>query len=263
MRGLVWGLAAVLLLVACGPRVEGLSRDPLFGYGPAVQNGLLVAGVVAGQEGRETDIPAERNLLAEELRLALIDQAPMLSPVPAGYVARELGPDGYDALMDAFRYTGTPSREDLEALAAAFPRTRYAAFARVDVDQVGRNRDRAEQPVYAYDKKGKQKGDTPIAYETVETFSARREVAALVSVFDLAEARPVWSGRLRDTGYDSNQLTSVTPVTKDGGVNVSIGDIVVGNQGGGVATDLYPDPPSRQDVLRLVFHQAARAMLNE
>jgi len=245
-RVLLASLALLAVLAGCGPQVEGLYHHPAYGPLAAVRGGMLVAGVGAAPYPLH---PAEANQLAEELRLALQDELPAMAVTGAGATAMAMGQTDYLNMLEDLSVTGRAAPGQVEALARLFPGVRYAAFGRIETDQVATSRDRQEHPVYEPRKKD-QKVDVLRHYEVVETFSTSREVAVQLTVIELPGGLVVWSGRTRETRSNQDRLQSLYS-PRWTRISIEVGE----------AQD-FPPPPGRDEVVAAAFREAAEAMLD-
>lgn len=228
-----------MIITSCATHVEGLKADPSFTYAAVVSNNLLAGGVTSALT---TLPPAERNRLGGILRREFLDEREDIRVLPAGTLARSLGTDAYDALLDDYRLYGQLSETQLGDLRNKVTEARYLIFARIESDEI--ENERTESSVY--DKKGKRIED-----KKKIKLCTKRTVSASMNIYDLTTDIQAWSGTVEK--YDSRSREFETSEYE--WIDVLADVILEGVTGEDVDRSQpgFPAPPSMDKLIARIF----------
>ncbi len=231
-------MALGLLLAGCATKITGLKQSPSFTYA-AVHGGKLAIGGVAAafdtlDEGRRTSY-------ANVMRNALLEERKDYEIAPVGTLMNRLGRTQYQGLISEMQSTGMLSDRSVSNLKAKLAGIRYAAFSRIENDEV--HTDRSESS--STDKNGNIVPGT----EKV-TSSTTRTVSASMHVYDLQ------TGELAFTGTVTKSLSDSRSYAKEREMGlVTVIKAIKGSDGQNSQDTQYPYPnaPDTGKVLARVF----------
>jgi len=226
----------VLLLVACGTRVERRYVDPTFDAAALEAGGLGVAAVVVSDAPGldEGSSLSYARLLDEALRSPRVDR----NLAPLGAFASAVTGEELDRILSRYRTAGTFTEAEYAILRDAHPLPRYLAFARIESDVVDESSSDAR--LLATTEEGVTEG---------QTWTAKRTVAVTFDILDTRGQRLVWTARIvREDANRKGRAHTVRDPVEDR--SVPVGDAW------GEAPD-RPEPPVRLDLLRDLFDRFA------
>jgi hypothetical protein len=225
----------------CTPKVVGLRSDPSFNWN-ALSKGKLLTGGVASVSGDVSE--TERSYFSEIFKAQLIEVLPQLHVSPAGEVINQLGKEKYSKMLSDYQSSGEIAPIWLSELKSKLPGRTYIAFARVESNELDKNRESS----YGYDKNGNKNLDSEKM-----TCSVTRMVTVKMDIYDLAMGLSVWSGSLSDRAT----RTSSYSVQKDGLV-MSI--VKVAHNVNETADQKYPYPEAAKtsEILSSIFRGFAK-----
>ena len=222
--------AVVLAMVGCGPRITGLTVDPSF-TAKSLSQGKIAVGGVASALG---DLDEGSSITyGNSLRNQIIEKRENLKVTPVGAVASQMGKAEYKKLIDDFGRTGAIGPDGLNRLRDTIQSVRYFVFARLEQDDVIKNRRRET----VRDKKGKIISKSMLARVT-------RTVSATVSIYDVLSGKTVWSANLSSNKINQSKYDISTGL-------LSLVEAVQGKTEDEKFP--YPDAPTIHTMLATVF----------
>jgi hypothetical protein len=239
----IGSFAAVILLGvasvfrSCGTEVVGLVQDPGFTYVSAVNERMVIGGVVYSI-GPEEIRDAIGDEATNQLRITFLHNRDDLRVLPVGTVLAAVGDETLDHILYHYERGATLEERDLETLREGLSGTaRYIILSRIEEDYVYTSR------------KFHTEGDE----ETLELGTHRR-VSASFHIYDLEENRTAWHGVIQETDTNPYVFSRELP-GEEGEVEESTWvDVVLGVVVADPTIDLrYPDPPNLQQVLPHIF----------
>jgi len=192
-------LAGAAGLTACKTAVIGMQQHPSFTYEATMHSRVLVGGVVSALTKRDR-VTRQRD--AELMARMFAEERPGLSQLRSGHLAQALGPDAYQRMLDEYRATGLIDAEAAQRIRQAFPDIRYLMLARIERNHVTREHQQSETDV-ADSAEDAKKGE----YEQVRvdvSLTTRREMGATLTIYDLQQQLPAWSGYVNGSESVSN-----------------------------------------------------------
>jgi len=202
-------LCLSLLLCACITPVDGLHKEQSFHYANVIEGGMLIGGVTATSKRLS---PQVRRYYAELLRQSFQQKRPNYRLQGAGALENNLGYDTYHRLLDDYRNSRDVSVMMLKTLMQGMsPSMRYVVFARVERDDVTKQRFTHEEAVYQSngdDSSSDHSDVTTLAYTNrIETWQTKRTLAVALQVYDVEQLLLVWRGSVNKTGIRTNEYT--------------------------------------------------------
>lgn len=249
MKLLLTGLMTAALLSGCATKVKGLKKSETFTFENVKSGKIIVAGVVdATGEGK---IDYKKNIsLANALKNQIIEERAMFSVNSAGLVVKKLGKKNYLRMLSAIEEEGRLGQEDIMLLKKSLTGRRYVVFARVESDDVSKNRD-TRTPT---DSQGNVTGPEQMVTRV------NRSIETAYQVYDLVEGNLAWSGNIsKSTSKESNYV-----IKKDSGL-VSLVKAIKGTEEDNDVEKNYPYPktPSRKYVMNNSFRGFAENLPEE
>jgi len=182
-------LFSLALLSACTTPVIGLLKDPGFTY-PAILSGhMAIGGVTSSLEPLDS---WERSLYGRILLDRLQKKRQDYSVLSSERVARAMGVDAHNEMLDQYRESGAVPDVFLKKIDQNIKDARYVIFARIEGDDVERNiEEEIERFVTKRDKDGKPLEETS---RVKEKYVTTRTVSVSFAVYDLESDTPAWSG---------------------------------------------------------------------
>ena len=223
-------LAVVVGLAGCGPKIAGLKVDSSF-TAKSLRQGKIAVGGVASALG---DLDEGSSItFGNLLRTQIIEKRENLNVTPVGAVANRMGKAEYKNLVDEFGRTGAIGPEGLNRLKDTIQGVRYFVFARIEQDDVIKNRRRETQT----DRKGKIISRSMRAEVT-------RTVSATVAIYDVLSGKTVWSANISANKINQSEFDIATGLM----------GLVQAVQGKTEDEKFpYPDAPTIHSVLEKVF----------
>jgi hypothetical protein len=229
-------LLTIVICSGCAAKITGLKKDKSFVYS-AVLGGKMVIGGVASLTNPFNE--QDRTRYANLLRSAIIEERKEFSVSPVSLVVNKLGKEDYHALLDSYRDTGGLSNEQLSMLKTKVTGVKYFVFARVEADDISKNVNTTEGGKHVEKK-------------------VSRAMAVAFEVYDIADAKVVWSGLISTTLSGSNSYEN----TKES-VLIDFVKSVSGKSQTDDEKHPYPATPSMKKVFDKIFKEFGDAMPEE
>jgi hypothetical protein len=224
-------------LVGCATKVAGLKQSPTFTFDNIARGKISVGGVAL------TTAPlseGHRASLGGILRTALLEERKEFTVLPVGTAASRLGSE-YPKVLRELQEAGSLSEASLGLLRRKIRDSRYIAFARVENDEVSKDR----HETASSDKEGK-----PIPGSERVIANAQRSVTASLLVYDLTNGEMAWSGTVTKSLTGSRQYDKEREIGL-----VSVIKAIKGDSNTQSPEEKYPFPeaPDSKQVLAKVF----------
>ncbi len=236
MRSL-WLCFLGLWLAACATKVAGLKQSPSFTF-DNIARGKISVGGVASAISSESE--GHRASLGGILRTALLEERKEFTVIPVGTVASKMGAD-YPKVLRELQEVGSLSDTSLGLLRNRIRDSRYIAFARVENDEVSKDR----HETASSDKYGR-----PVEGTERVIANAQRSVTASLIVYDLTNGEMAWSGTVTKSLSGSKQYDKEREIGL-----VSVIKAIKGDTAAQSPDQKYPFPeaPDSKKVLAKVF----------
>lgn len=223
-----------IILSACAPKISGLRVDPSFTYPSILDGNMVVVGVTSIVHGLSDP---QQNIYANMLRTALIEERERFNVLPPGSVIGLFGQAAHKQLMEEYKITGVVSGERLKELKAKIQSVKYVVFARIENDTTANTRIEDDEN------------------EKIIT-RATRSISARLDIYDISSEISAWSGSLRLTRSNENEYEKPSGLAQ-------LVQAVAGEPQSDAERFPFPDPPTTEQVLEVVFRGFAVNMPEE
>jgi hypothetical protein len=260
---------AALLAGGCAstPTVEGLYASPDFDAGATSGKELGVLGVVSVSEPIYRDQRLQYGtIIASSIR----HEKGSYRLENPGYVAERVGEQTLQTMLDKYRDTGHLGLAELQAIADAAPEIGYVIVARIDRDDVQKDKSH-----YEWEQGSKPNvevqtdasGNISVADVTTTSdkvqvsdgYTTTRSMSATFEVFDIPDGTTAWSGHVRKVDRRSNDelhtYDANNRFAQEMGEAIATG-IVAGVSG--TQTDYYPAPIEQSDLFAQLAAEFAK-----
>ncbi len=242
MKLLVLALA-MLSLVSCATRVKGLQKSDSFTFANVQSGKIIAGGVVHSTEDWKNKTKIN---YSNRMKTQILDEREEFKVSNAGILVKKIGKKGYAKVISEFENDGALSEKSLSLLSSKIKGRRYVVFAKVEGDEVMKDRTNNEKT----DSNGKKTGRTVIETKTT------RKVDVNFTVIDLVDKNVAWSGMISKSKYKSLKYE------KENGL-VSLVKAIAGSDE--TTNDKYPYPkaPKLSMVLDMAFEGFAENLPEE
>lgn len=229
-----------LTVVACTPKITGLLNDPSFNTS-TLYNGRMIVGGVTMAPSLGTITAAQSDMYAGILSDRFLAKRKRLTVFPQTEIINLIGRARHNQILAEFAKTGTLTKESIADLGKT-GKARYVVMARIDSDNISKNRT-------FYDQTVDKNGNVVSPPHTVVTVT--RRISTTLYVFDTKLGKAVWGGILTSTNSNSrtynhdnkfmNNLRTLQAIT--GGLDKALP---------------YPPPPGMDQMCRSAFSGYAK-----
>ncbi|MGK5093862.1 hypothetical protein WDW89_17845 [Deltaproteobacteria bacterium TL4] len=178
-----YGIMVLVVISGCKAQVIGLKYDKSFNYTSIQQGGIAVGGITSVMNRWSTE---ERMDKANQFRKYLMDVREEYPVLPATLVLGKMGEAAYHKMLDDYKEKGVLSPFWLKTLNTQVTGYKYLIFARVEADEIVRDR-RVEQILDLEEK---------FTGEVLLKTSTTRIITIEYNVYDNQFGRLVWNGRI-------------------------------------------------------------------
>lgn len=234
-------LLGLLTLTACGGQVSQLYRDPDFRPDTLRSEGLVVGGVVMADSTTDPDLALD---YGADLQNTLAHSREGMKVEGPGTALLAGDVETYRATLEAYRRSARLGADDLENLRPVRGLGRYFLLGRIDIDEVEETHEESRD-----DQADRVRFDVELI--------TRRHVGVTFDVFDLQEARIVWSASLdRRTQVRGERFShEAYPEDMQDSAIEELREIRERIRQVG-----HPEPPRRSEVLRKLYEELDDAL---
>jgi hypothetical protein len=261
----------VVAVFACKTRIIGLKHDPSFAYERIVRSRMAVAGVVSasGSYWIQKNNQKYSQMLSEQF----LQERPKYRIQGSSIVRTSLGDEAYKELVTEYGRTQIVAPDAMNTLTAKQPQLKYLVLARVNYNQVSRNK--TLEDIYEKNEENESDSSTSETQDKGEVVGhtvhkeAERKMSVTLNIYDLAAGKSVWGGTVVKSRDNTNsysylyQSDSSKEYSDNVLVNIAANVIVAAMKDDNnkkrtdPATDdsnyPWPDAPSRDEVLGAIF----------
>lgn len=268
--GWVW-LGLLVVVFSCKTRIIGLKHDPSFSYERIVQSRMAVAGVVSASGSYW--IKQNNAKYSQMLLERFLQKRPKYRIQDSGIVRSALGQKAYQKMLANYAEAQVLPQQVVATLNEKYPRLRYIVLARVNYNQVSRNK--TLEDIYEKQEEkesdsntGKSQDKGEVVGHTVHK-EAERKMSVTLRIYDLSTDKSVWGGTVVKRKDNTNSYSylyesdSTKEYSKNVLVNIAANVIVKAmkdkdqKKKTDPATDdasyPWPDAPRRDELLGVIF----------
>ena len=129
-------LGVVAVFRSCGTEVVGLIQDPSFTYVSAVNEGMVIGGVVYSI-GPEESRDAVGDEATNQLRISFLHNREDLPVLPVGTVLEAVGDEIYERILSTYERGAALDDDHLDTLRSGLSgKARYFILSRIEEDYV-------------------------------------------------------------------------------------------------------------------------------